>query len=205
MIRPRARHLRIAVQAAFLLGFVSLFWGLAEPRVPASVASILLALDPRRTLAAGLCLDLARAGGARPDCRVGPLLLWLDLSARHTTARGVMDCRTGAAKAPKDQPLPPMVLYQVHHPHGASHVGGTRNESHRLARSHPAAAPGVRFRNPTLVARWPLTSRLGVLRSSRGHPPSFCVDAPVLLPRCLPTWCTHGCLRAARSTQNPPR
>ncbi len=46
MIRPRARHLRIVVQALFLFAFVVLFWGLAEPRVPATVASILLALDP---------------------------------------------------------------------------------------------------------------------------------------------------------------
>jgi polyferredoxin len=46
MIRPRARHLRVATQGLFLIAFVALFWGLAEPRVPASVASILLALDP---------------------------------------------------------------------------------------------------------------------------------------------------------------
>ncbi|MEJ2580784.1 MAG: 4Fe-4S binding protein [Acidobacteriota bacterium] len=46
VIRPRARHFRILSQAAFLLAFLALFWGLAEPRVPATVASILLALDP---------------------------------------------------------------------------------------------------------------------------------------------------------------
>ena len=43
---PRARHYRIVVQAVFLFAFVALFWGLAEPRVPASIASVLLALDP---------------------------------------------------------------------------------------------------------------------------------------------------------------
>jgi polyferredoxin/formate hydrogenlyase subunit 6/NADH:ubiquinone oxidoreductase subunit I len=46
VIRPRARHLRIFFQAVFLAAFVALFWGLAEPRVPAAAASILLALDP---------------------------------------------------------------------------------------------------------------------------------------------------------------
>jgi hypothetical protein len=46
VIRPRARHFRIVVQTIFLFAFVALFWGLAEPRVPSTVASILLALDP---------------------------------------------------------------------------------------------------------------------------------------------------------------
>lgn len=52
--RPRARHLRIVVQAVFLLAFVTLFWGLAEPRVPATVASILLALDPLTAIGTAL-------------------------------------------------------------------------------------------------------------------------------------------------------
>ena len=43
---PSARHYRILFQAIFLFAFVALFWGLAEPRVPSTVASILLALDP---------------------------------------------------------------------------------------------------------------------------------------------------------------
>ncbi|MDX2438858.1 MAG: 4Fe-4S binding protein [Acidobacteriota bacterium] len=46
MRRPRTRLVRIATQGIFLLAFLALFWGLAEPRVPATVASILLALDP---------------------------------------------------------------------------------------------------------------------------------------------------------------
>jgi polyferredoxin len=46
MIRPRARHLRIATQAVFLVAFLALFWGLAEPRVPGRAGSVLLALDP---------------------------------------------------------------------------------------------------------------------------------------------------------------
>jgi polyferredoxin len=44
--RPRARHLRIVVQAVFLVAFVVLFLGLAESRVPGETASLLLALDP---------------------------------------------------------------------------------------------------------------------------------------------------------------
>jgi ferredoxin len=43
---PRARHYRILSQTLFLLAFLALFWGLAEPRVPAAIASILLAIDP---------------------------------------------------------------------------------------------------------------------------------------------------------------
>jgi ferredoxin len=54
MIRPRARHARIVVQAAFLLAFIALFWGLAEPRVPAEVASGLLALDPLTSIGTAL-------------------------------------------------------------------------------------------------------------------------------------------------------
>ncbi len=54
MIRPRARHLRVATQGLFLLAFLALFWGLAEPRVPAAVASILLALDPLTAIGTAL-------------------------------------------------------------------------------------------------------------------------------------------------------
>ena len=50
----RARHLRIVVQALFLLAFLALFVGLAEPRVPASVASLLLALDPLTAIGTAL-------------------------------------------------------------------------------------------------------------------------------------------------------
>jgi hypothetical protein len=42
------------VQAVFLLAFVTLFWGLAEPRVPATVASILLGLDPLTAIGTAL-------------------------------------------------------------------------------------------------------------------------------------------------------
>ena len=51
---PRARHYRIVVQGLFLLAFVALFWGLAEPRVPAVAASILLALDPLTAIGTAL-------------------------------------------------------------------------------------------------------------------------------------------------------
>jgi polyferredoxin len=54
MIRPRARHFRIVVQASFLFAFVALFWGLAEPRVPGAAASILLALDPLTAIGTAL-------------------------------------------------------------------------------------------------------------------------------------------------------
>ena len=54
MIKPRARHLRIVTQAGFLLAFGALFFGLAEPRVPASIASILLALDPLTAIGTAL-------------------------------------------------------------------------------------------------------------------------------------------------------
>jgi len=53
-LRPRARHFRILVQAGFLLAFVPLFWGLAEPRVPGAAASILLALDPLTAIGTAL-------------------------------------------------------------------------------------------------------------------------------------------------------
>ena len=45
-MRVRARHLRLLVQAMFLIGFVALFWGLGYSEVPGRIASSLLALDP---------------------------------------------------------------------------------------------------------------------------------------------------------------
>jgi polyferredoxin len=54
MIRPRARHFRIVVQAFFLAAFLALFWGLAEPRVWATAASILLAIDPLTAIGTAL-------------------------------------------------------------------------------------------------------------------------------------------------------
>jgi polyferredoxin len=42
----RARHIRILVQALFLVAFAALFFGLSASRVPGWVASILLSLDP---------------------------------------------------------------------------------------------------------------------------------------------------------------
>lgn len=74
MIKPRARHLRIVVQALFLFAFVALFWGLAEPRVPATVASILLALDP-----------LTAIGTALSDWTIGGWT-WLGLVVLGLTA-----------------------------------------------------------------------------------------------------------------------
>ena len=42
----RPRHLRIVVQAIFLLAFLGLFFALAVSRISGEVASVLLALDP---------------------------------------------------------------------------------------------------------------------------------------------------------------
>ena len=156
---------------------MALFWGLAEPRVPASIASILLALDP-----------LTAIGTALSDWTVVGWT-WLGLAVLALTAvlgrffcgwicplgtlQHVVSWIAGPErrKRYKINRYRSMVLDQVHHPHGASHVGGARNQPHRLARSDPTAPPGLRFRNPAPVARWPLTRRLGVLRPPRGHSP----------------------------------
>jgi ferredoxin len=74
VIRLRARHVRIVVQAVFLLAFVALFWGLAEPRVPGVAASILLALDP-----------LTSVGSALSDWTV-PRWTWIGLAVLVLTS-----------------------------------------------------------------------------------------------------------------------
>jgi len=53
-VRLRARHLRLAVQALFLVGFVGLFWGLGSSMVPGRVASGLLAADPMTVVSTAL-------------------------------------------------------------------------------------------------------------------------------------------------------
>jgi len=53
-VRPTARHLRIVVQAAVLVGFLVLVWLLAEPRVRGEAASVLLAVDPLTAIGTAL-------------------------------------------------------------------------------------------------------------------------------------------------------
>ncbi|NOZ93629.1 MAG: 4Fe-4S binding protein, partial [Acidobacteria bacterium] len=53
-MRPRARHLRVFVQAAFLLAFLSSFWALADVRVRGEIASLFLAIDPLHGLVVAL-------------------------------------------------------------------------------------------------------------------------------------------------------
>ncbi|HHQ47476.1 MAG TPA: 4Fe-4S binding protein, partial [Acidobacteria bacterium] len=50
----RARHLRILVQASFLLLFLASVWALADVRVPGRVASLFLAIDPLHGVVAAL-------------------------------------------------------------------------------------------------------------------------------------------------------
>ena len=76
---PRARHYRILSQALFLFAFLALFWGLAEPRVPAAVASILLAIDPLTAVGTALS-DWTIAGWTW----IGLVVLVLTISAYST-------------------------------------------------------------------------------------------------------------------------
>ncbi|UCF67987.1 MAG: 4Fe-4S binding protein [Acidobacteriota bacterium] len=69
-----ARHLRLVVQTLFLFVFIVLFWGLASSRVPAELASGLLALDP-----------LTAVGVALADWTV-PRWTWVGLVVLATTA-----------------------------------------------------------------------------------------------------------------------
>jgi polyferredoxin len=71
---PRARHLRIGVQALFLLGFAVLFFGLSVERVPGRVASVLLAVDP-----------LTAVGVALADWTI-PAWSWVGLVVLGATA-----------------------------------------------------------------------------------------------------------------------
>ena len=70
----RARHLRVASQALFLVAFFALFWGLGWTRVPGEVASFLLALDP-----------LTAVGTALADWTV-PRWTWVGLVLLALTA-----------------------------------------------------------------------------------------------------------------------
>ncbi|MCU0302602.1 MAG: 4Fe-4S dicluster domain-containing protein [Thermoanaerobaculales bacterium] len=72
--KPGARHLRIVVQAVFLIAFAGLFFGLAVERVPGRVASVLLALDP-----------LTAIGVALADWTV-PAWSWIGLVVLGATA-----------------------------------------------------------------------------------------------------------------------
>jgi len=73
-LKPRTRHLRIVVQAVFLLAFMALFFGLSVERVPGPVASVLLALDP-----------LTAVGTALADWTV-PAWTWIGLVVLGATA-----------------------------------------------------------------------------------------------------------------------
>lgn len=73
-LRPRGRHLRLASQSLFLLAFLALFLGLAEPRVAGELASGLLALDP-----------LTAAGTALADWTL-PRWTWAGLAVLAVTA-----------------------------------------------------------------------------------------------------------------------
>jgi len=53
-VRLRARHLRVLVQAIFLVLFLSSFWALADVRVRGHVASFFLAIDPLHGLVVAL-------------------------------------------------------------------------------------------------------------------------------------------------------
>ncbi|MGD8441171.1 MAG: 4Fe-4S binding protein, partial [Holophagae bacterium] len=72
--RLRARHVRIVVQAAFLVAFVGLFVGLSVDRVPGELASGLLALDP-----------LTAVGTALADWTI-PRWAWVGLVVLGATA-----------------------------------------------------------------------------------------------------------------------
>ncbi len=74
MMKPRARHVRVVVQAVFLAAFVALFWGLAETRVSGAAASALLALDP-----------LTGVGTALADWTI-PRWAWIGLVVLALTA-----------------------------------------------------------------------------------------------------------------------
>lgn len=73
-IKPRARHIRIGVQAVFLAVFVALFFGLSVERVPGPLASALLAIDP-----------LTAVGTALADWTI-PGWAWLGLIVLGATA-----------------------------------------------------------------------------------------------------------------------
>ncbi len=73
-VKPRARHLRIAVQSVFLVAFVALFAALSFDRVPGPLASALLALDP-----------LTAVGTALADWTV-PGWAWIGLIVLAATA-----------------------------------------------------------------------------------------------------------------------
>jgi len=196
---PSARHYRILSQAFFLLAFVALFWGLAEPRVPASVASILLALDP-----------LTAIGTALSDWTVVGWT-WLGLAVLALTAvlgrffcgwicpLGTLQHVVSWIAGPERRKLPKINRYRRWFSIKYIILAVL------LTWAALVAPPSIRLRHPTPVARWPLARRLGVLRPPRGHPPSVSMDAPILLPRCVSTWRSHGCHCAARSTQDPPR
>ncbi len=74
MLKLRARHARIVVQAVFLIAFVGLFVGLSIDRVPGELASGLLALDP-----------LTAVGTALADWTI-PRWAWVGLVVLGATA-----------------------------------------------------------------------------------------------------------------------
>ncbi len=147
MIRPRARHVRIVIQALFLLAFLALFWGLAEPRVPATVASILLALDPLTAIGTALS-DWTIAGWT-----------WLGLAVLGLTAifgrffcgwicpLGTLQQLVSWVAGPERRKRYKINRYHkwfsikyiiLTDPPG---LGRSGRQPHRLARSHSAAPP----------------------------------------------------------------